>query len=138
MENNQEKFSYTYSAKEKSEIEQIRRKYMPKDEDENKLETIKRLDASVTQGAMIWSLTLGIIGILVMGFGMCIIMTEIGTYLGLAGNLQMIVGVAIGLIGMTTAAVAYPVYRSMVRKNRERVAPEILRLTEELMKKNQI
>jgi hypothetical protein len=69
-----------------------------------------------------------------MGFGMCIIMTEIGAYLGLAGALEMLVGIAIGLIGMAVAAVAYPVYRAIVRKNRERVAPEILRLTEELMK----
>ncbi len=134
MENNQEKFSYTYSASEKSEIEKIRQKYMPKDETESKLETIKRLDASVTRSAMVWSLTLGIIGTLVMGFGMCIIMTEIGEYLGLVGNAGMIVGISIGIIGMAVAAVAYPIYRAIEKRQRERVAPEILRLTEELMK----
>ena len=134
MENNQEKFSYTYSASEKSEIEKIRQKYMPKDESESKLETIKRLDASVARAAMAWSLTLGIIGVLVMGFGMCIIMTEIGKYLGLVGNVGMIVGILIGIVGMAVAAVAYPIYRAIEKRQRERVAPEILRLTEELMK----
>ena len=134
MENNQEKFSFTYSASEKSEIEKIRRKYIPKDERESKLETIKRLDAGVTRSAMIWSLTLGIIGTLIMGFGMCIIMTEIGEYLGLVGSAGMIIGTVIGVVGIAVAAVAYPVYRAIEKSRKAKVAPEILRLTEELMK----
>ena len=134
MENNQEKFSYTYSASEKSEIEKIRQKYLPKDESESKLETIKRLDASVTRMAMAWSLTLGILGALIMGIGMCIIMTDIGNYLQLAGVLRMAIGVSVGIVGIVLAAIAYPVYRAIEKSRRAKVAPEILRLTEELMK----
>lgn len=134
MDNNQEKFSYTYSAKKKSEIEKIRQKYMPKDESESKIDTLRRLDASVTRAAVAWSLVLGIVGVLIMGFGMCLVMTEIGEYLGLVGTPSMVVGVVVGIVGMTIAGVAYPVYRAIEKRKRATVAPEILRLTEELMK----
>ena len=42
-------------------------------------------------------------------------------------------GIIIGLVGMAVAAVAYPLYTSTTRKERERIAPEIIRLANELM-----
>jgi hypothetical protein len=46
----------------------------------------------------------------------------------------MPLGIALGLSGGTLAAVAYPVYNALVRRERARIAPEILRLSEELLK----
>lgn len=78
MENNENKsFSYTYSANQKNEIKQIREKYMPKEAD--KMEQLRRLDQSVTQKAMMYSLSAGITGALVMGFGMCCAMVWKGS-----------------------------------------------------------
>lgn len=59
-----------------------------------------------------------------MGAGMSFIMTEIGA----------IIGIMIGIIGMILVALAYPLYNRVLRKNREKIAPEILRLTDELLK----
>ena len=39
----------------------------------------------------------------------------------------------IGLIGMGIVAVAYPVYARILKREREKVAPEILRLTEQII-----
>ena len=127
MENN-ETFEYTYSAAQQAEIRRIRKKYMPPQE--NKMEQLRRLDASASRKAQVWALTLGILGALIMGTGMSMAMTDIGAVLG---RLAMLAGIIIGIVGMAIAALAYPVYNAILKKERKRIAPEILRLTEELM-----
>ena len=124
-------FEYNYSAKEQAEIKRIREKYeAPRTE--SKLEQLRRLDAGVTQKASAWALVVGVVGALVMGGGMSLVMTDLGDKLGLP--YAMAIGVVLGVIGLVGVALAYPLYNRVVAKERERIAPEILRLTEELMK----
>ncbi len=42
--------------------------------------------------------------------------------------------IAIGVAGMAVLGAAYPVYNRILRREREKITPEILRLTDELMK----
>lgn len=130
---NKENFSYTYSAKEQAEIKRIREKYAPPVEAEDKMETLRRLDGKVTSKATTAALTVGIIGTLIMGTGMSLIMTELGNLLG-SFFLAVIVGLSLGVAGILLVCLAYPVYNRALQKGREKAAPEILRLTEELMK----
>ena len=123
-------FEYTYSAERQQEIEAIRKKYLPKEED--KMEQLRKLHAVPTQKAQAASLAVGIIGTLILGTGMSLCMTELGAALG---NLAMIMGVIIGLAGIILVALAYPIYNRTLKQERERIAPEILRLTDELMHK---
>lgn len=134
MENKQEQdtFRYTYSAKQQEEIQNIRKKYAAPEED--KMEQLRRLDAGVTKKATGFSLIIGLIGTLLLGLGMSLVMTEIGAALHLSQNRGMFLGILIGIAGMVLVALAYPVYVRTVRKEREKIAPEILRLTDELMK----
>ena len=125
-------FKYTYSAKEQDEIKRIRQKYMVKEEDG--MTRLRNLDAKATSKATMISLVLGIIGALVMGTGMSLIMTDLARILGMTAMGGMLVGVIFGLIGMALAALAYPVYRKILKREREKIAPEILRLSEELLK----
>ncbi len=133
--NNQENqtFEYTYCAKEQEEIKAIRQKYEAKQPPEDKMATLRRLDAQVTEKATVVSLVLGILGTLIMGSGMSLIMTDIGSFLGLNATLAMLVGIGVGVVGMVMAGMAYPVYNRIVKKQREKIAPEILRLTDELL-----
>lgn len=133
MENN-EKFHYTYSAKEQEEIKAIRKKYAAPDETEDKMAQLRRLDASVTQKATTVSLVLGIIGALILGTGMSLAMTDIGTMIGLSGGMAMLVGIVIGIVGVVLVCVAYPIYNRIVKKEQEKIAPEIIRLSDELIK----
>ena len=130
MEKHQESFTYTYSARQQEEVQNIRSKYLPPEED--KMERLRKLHHSATQKAQVISLVLGIIGALVMGAGMSLVMTDIGTVIGMDGAL--IPGIVIGIIGVIPVALAYPIYNRVLKKERQRIAPEILRLSEELMK----
>ena len=130
--NKRQEFKFTYSAKEQEELRKIRQKYVPKEVD--RMEQLRKLDAGVTRKAVAISLVAGIIGALVLGFGMSLIMTDVGETLGLYGKIQVVLGVVIGMIGVVLVSVAYPIYNRIARKERERIAPEIIRLIDELMK----
>lgn len=133
MENN-ETFNFTYSAKEQEEIKAIRKKYVASEEKEDKMAQLRRLDAAVTQKAQMISLILGIMGALIMGFGMSLAMTDIGVHLISHEGLAMFLGILIGIVGIVLVCLAYPAYNRITKREREKIAPEIIRLTDELMK----
>jgi len=126
---NKEGFNFTYSAAQRQEVENIRKKYLPREGD--KMEQLRKLHAIPTQKAQTASLAVGIIGALIMGTGMSLAMTDIGAGLG---SLAMLIGVAVGIVGMVLVALAYPLYNRVLRKWRKKIAPEILRLSDELLK----
>ena len=128
MEQN-EGFSFTYSAEQQKEVEAIRKKYLPKEED--KMEQLRKLHAIPTQKAQAASIAIGVIGALVLGTGMSLTMTELGALLG---EFSMIVGIVAGLAGLILVALAYPLYNRVLKKERAKIAPEILRLSDELLK----
>ena len=127
MENHS--FEYTYSAQRQQEVEAIRQKYLPKEED--KMEQLRKLHSIPTQKAQSASIAVGVIGALILGTGMSLCMTELGAALG---NLAMVLGIAVVLVGIVLAAIAYPIYHRVLKKEREKITPEILRLTDELLK----
>ena len=129
-----ETFSYTYSAKEQAELKRIRDKYTVPTEDEDKMTRLRRLDASVTKSAQAAALVFGIIGTLTLGFGMSLCMTDIGEILGSYRDMAMVIGILIGVVGGILASLAYPIYNAIVKSKRKKLAPEIIRLTDELMK----
>ena len=127
MENHS--FEYTYSAQRQQEVEEIRKAYLPKEED--KMEKLRKLHSIPTQKAQSASIAVGVIGALILGTGMSLCMTELGAALG---SLALVLGTMIGLAGIILVALAYPLYNRTLKKERERIAPEILRLTDELLK----
>jgi hypothetical protein len=126
MEPNKEGFSYTYSAGERDEVKRIRDKYLPDSEVEDKLTRLRRLDASVPRKGTVRGITVGTTGTLTLGGGMSMALV------GAEG--WFIPGILIGLLGIVLIASAYPLFLAITKRERERLAPEILRLTEELMK----
>ena len=113
MENNA--FEYTYSAQRQQEVEEIRKAYLPKEED--KMEQLRRLHAIPTQKAQSASIAVGVIGALILGTGMSLCMTDIGAMLG---NLSLILGIMVGLAGMVMVAAAYPTYNRVLKKEKNR------------------
>ena len=124
MENKNETFTYTYSAKQQEEIRNIRSKYLPKEED--KMEQLRRLDQSASKKGAVVSVALGVIGCLLLGVGMCCTMVW--------ADALFLPGILIGLAGICGMLAAYPLYAHITRKRREKLAPEIIELTHALLK----
>ena len=127
-------FSYSYSAREQAELKRIRDKYTAPTKGEDKMARLRRLDASVTNTAQAIALVFGVIGTLILGFGMSLIMTDLANILGSYRHLAMVLGIVIGIVGGVLASLAYPVYQAIVKAKRKKLAPEIIRLADELMK----
>lgn len=117
-------FNYTYSAPLQDEVKKIREKYMPKAE--SPMEKLRRLDESCSKKGTALSLVIGTLSALVLGVGMCCCMVW--------GGLLYIPGIVIGIAGLVGVCTAYPMYSKVTQKERQRIAPEILRLTDELLK----
>ena len=123
---NNETFNYTYSASQQEEIKKIREKYAAPEKREDKMEQLRRLDQSVTKPGMIISLIIGIISTLIMGTGMSMCMVW--------GDKFFVPGIIVGVFGILGVIAAYPLYNAVTKKRREKLAPEIIRLSDELMK----
>ena len=125
MDQNEETFEYRYSAKQQEEIEAIRRKYLPKEED--KMEQLRQMDKRVSRKGTIISIIIGVIGCLLLGMGMCCTMEWAGRW--------FVPGIIIGVIGIVMIALAYPLYERITKKERKKIAPLILKLADELKSK---
>ncbi len=124
MEERKDVFSYKYSAQRQDEINKIRQKYINGEED--KLEQLRRLDEGVVKKGQIYSLIIGVVGVLVLGLGMscCMVWKKV----------WFVPGIFIGIAGLVAVSLAYPIYSRTVKAERKKIAPEIIRLTDELMK----
>lgn len=125
MKNNNERFTYSYSAKQQEEIYSIRQKYVSKEE--NKMEQLRRLDQRATKLGTIISIAVGAIGTLTLGLGMTCIL--------LWSNTLFIPGIVIGVIGLAGIGLALPIHNFITMKQREKLAPLIMKLTDELIEK---
>ena len=110
--------------------QKIRTQYMEKQPSE--LDALRELDAKVKRPANVFGYTFGSISAIVMGAGMSLVMTEIGAAIGLAS--AMVPGIAIGVIGMGMALSTYPIYKKLLNARKKKYAPEILKLSEKLVK----
>lgn len=118
-----EAFSYNYSAKEQQDIMLIREKYLIAEE--CNLINIKKLDKHVSNVAKGTAMITGIIGVAFLGIGLSVI---------LAVTQYFIAGVILGIIGLGIISIAYPVYFIVLKKQKEKFGPKIIRLADQLLK----
>lgn len=126
MSEQKETFQYTYSAAQQEEIRKIRKKYALPEKQEDKIEQLRRLDRSATKPGTVVSLIVGIVSALIMGTGMSMSMVW--------GGSLFLPGILVGVIGIAGVAAAYPLYGMITKRRREKLAPEIIRLSDELTK----
>ena len=110
-------------------VQKIRTQYTEKQHTE--LDALKALDAKVKRPANVFAYTYGLLSAIIMGTGMSLVMTEIGTIIGLVN--AMIPGIVIGVVGMGMALTTYPIYKKLLSSRKRKYAPEILKLSEKLM-----
>lgn len=111
-------------------VQKIRTQYTEKQHTE--LDALKELDAKVKRPANAFAYIYGSVSAIIMGAGMSLVMTEIGATIGLAS--AMVPGIAIGIVGMGMALTTYPIYKKILNSRKKKYAPEILKLSEKIMK----
>ena len=111
-------------------VEKIRSQYTEARHTE--LDVLKALDARVKKPANIFGYVYGTIGAIVMGAGMSLVMTDIGSVLGIAEPL--VPGIAVGLVGLVMTCTTYPIYNKILNIRKKKYAPQILELSERAMK----
>lgn len=110
-------------------VQKIRTQYTEKEH--TQLDELKALDAKVKRPANVFAYTLGSISAIVMGAGMSLVMTDIGSTIGIKN--AMIPGIAIGVAGMVMAIANYPIYKKKLASRREKYADEIIKLSDAII-----
>ena len=106
--------------------EKIASEYAPKEN--NKIIALKKLDTKAKMGANVFAYGFGIGSSLVFGTGMCLAMGEIGP----GGTMGMIIGVAVGVVGLAAASITYPIYKRLIENGKKKYGSDILRLAREI------
>lgn len=114
---------------QKFAAQKIRTQYMEKEG--TQLDALRALDAKVKRPANVFAGVFGTISALVMGVGMSLVMTDLGTAIGV--NAPMMTGVVIGIVGMLMAIANYPAYKAILGSRRKQYAAEIMRLSDEIV-----
>ena len=111
--------------------QKIRTQYMEKTPSE--LDELRELDAKVKRPANVFAYVFGSISALIMGAGMSLVMTDIGSTIGMDST--MIPGIVIGVAGMAMALVNYPLYQRILGSRKKKYGAEILSLSDKIMNK---
>lgn len=128
---NKNEFEFKYVAptnEERKEIESIRRSYTQKKPTLSKLDRLRALDAKVKGVPQIYSLVLGLFGILLFGLGLAMIL-----------EWKLLVwGIVVCAVSLVPMALAYPLHLKISKNLKAKHSDEILALSEELLNEGKI
>ena len=111
-------------------VEKIRSQYI--EQEHTELDALKELDAKVKKPANMFGYTYGSISAIVMGAGMSLVMTDIGTKIGLTATL--VPGIAVGIVGMGMVLSTYPIYKKILNSRKKKYADKIMELSDRITK----
>ena len=114
-------------------VQKIRTQYTEKEH--TQLDALKELDRKVKRPANVFAYIFGSIGAIVMGSGMSLVMTDIGSMIHLEN--EMFLGIIIGIIGLIMVIVNYPIYKRILDSRRAKYADKIIALSDELLMENE-
>ena len=96
------------------------------------LDALKALDATVKKPARVFAYTFGILGAIIMGAGMSLVMTDIGTVLGITST--TVPGILTGLAGFAMCCITYPIYQKILAPRKKKYAQQIMELSDRITK----
>ena len=111
-------------------VEKIRSQYT--EAERTDLDDLKALDARVRKPANVFGYTYGSIGAIVMGAGMSLVMTDIGSMLGMEAT--MVPGIAVGIVGLVMSCTTYPIYKKILNSRKKKYAHQIMELSDRITK----
>ncbi len=112
-------------------VQKIRTQYTEKESTE--LDALKELDAKVKRPANVFAYVFGSVSAVIIGAGMSLVMTDIGSTIGIKD--AMVPGIAVGIAGMAMAIANYPIHKNILAGRRKKYADEIIALSDKIMNK---
>ena len=113
-------------------VQKIRTQYTEREN--TQLDALKALDKKVKKPANVFAVVFGIISAVVMGSGMSLVMTDIGSIIGIES--PMFPGIIIGVVGLVMALLTYPMYKKILNSRKKKYANEIIKLSDNIMNGN--
>jgi len=113
----------------KDQARKIRAQYTLRED--TPLDRLQALDAKVKRPASISAFIVGGLGVLGLGGGMSLVMTDIGSVIGIPDPLAP--GVVLGVLGLAMAAASYPLYKRLLSVRRKKYAQRIIALSDEII-----
>lgn len=113
-------------------VQKIRTQYTEKEN--TQLDALKELDKKVKRPANVFAYIFGSISAIIMGSGMSLVMTDVGTIIGITN--PMFPGIIIGIAGMILALLNYPIYKKILNSRKKKYADEIIKLSDNIMNNN--
>jgi len=110
-------------------VQKIRTQYV--DKEHTQLDELKALDAKVKRPVNVFAYIFGSISAMIMGSGMSLVMTDIGSVVGIEN--AMVPGIIIGIVGMFLAIINYPVYKGILTSRRKKYAAQIMELSDKII-----
>ena len=110
-------------------VQKIRTQYTEKEH--TQLDALKELDAKVKRPANVFAYIFGSVSAIIMGSGMSLVMTDIGSNIGVEDS--MVSGTIIGIVGMLMAIINYPIYKRLLAFRRKKYADKIMELSDKIM-----
>ena len=129
VSNQEKRYSNMNKKEQEFLVQKIRTQYTEREH--TQLDELKKLDTKVKKPAKIFAYLFGSAGALIMGVGMSLTMTDIGSAIGIESTLTP--GIVIGLAGIFMAAINYPVYKSMLNNRRKKYADKIIAISDSIM-----
>ena len=111
-------------------VQKIRTQYTEKEH--TQLDALKELDAKVKRPANVFAYVFGSISAIIMGSGMSLVMTDIGSSIGVENS--MVPGIIIGIVGMLMAIINYPIHKSILTSRKKKYADQIMKLSDKIMR----
>lgn len=95
------------------------------------LDELYALDKKVKRPANLFGYLFGTAAALIMGSGMSLVMTDIGSMVGISDG--MTAGIIVGVIGLTMALINYPIFKQILSSRKKKYADEIIKLSDKII-----
>ncbi len=121
----------------KSYVQKIRATYGEKTV--TGVEALRNLDAKVKRPASVFGYIFGSISAVIMGCGMSLVMTDIGTMIGLSNytvlgvSAPLFVGISVGIVGLVLSLLTYPIFSGILKSRKKKYASEVLELSDKIL-----
>ena len=110
-------------------VQKIRTQYTEKEH--TQIDALKTLDRKVKKPANVFATVFGSISAIIMGSGMSLVMTDIGSIIGITE--PMVPGIIIGIVGLLMAILTFPIYKKILNSRKKKYADEIIKLSDSIM-----